>query len=211
MNKPKLVLVGGGGHCKACIDVIELEGKYEIAGILDVNERIGQKILGYDIIGNDDEIPNLINDGVHFLITVGHMGITSLRNHLFRLIDDNGGVFATIISPLAHVSKHAIIRRGTIVLHFAIISTCAKINENCIINNHALVEHDVIIGCDTHISTGAKINGNCCVGECCFIGSGTIINQGIELCSNVLVGSASLIRKDIVIEGKYVGNPLRKI
>ncbi len=23
MAKPKIILIGGGGHCKACIDVIE--------------------------------------------------------------------------------------------------------------------------------------------------------------------------------------------
>jgi hypothetical protein len=28
-----LILIGGGGHCKSCIDVIELETKYAIAGI----------------------------------------------------------------------------------------------------------------------------------------------------------------------------------
>ncbi len=30
--------MGGGGHCKSCIDVIEQEGKYKIAGIVDAKE-----------------------------------------------------------------------------------------------------------------------------------------------------------------------------
>jgi hypothetical protein len=29
-----LLLIGGGGHCRTCIDVIETEGKYKIAGIV---------------------------------------------------------------------------------------------------------------------------------------------------------------------------------
>ncbi|MBI4645951.1 MAG: acetyltransferase, partial [Bacteroidia bacterium] len=31
-GKQKIILIGGGGHCKACSDVIETEGKYNIAG-----------------------------------------------------------------------------------------------------------------------------------------------------------------------------------
>ena len=37
--KPKLILLGAGGHCKSCIDVIETEGKFTIAGILDVADK----------------------------------------------------------------------------------------------------------------------------------------------------------------------------
>lgn len=34
--KEQIILIGGGGHCKSCIDVIEQEGKYQIAGIVDL-------------------------------------------------------------------------------------------------------------------------------------------------------------------------------
>jgi len=32
--KEKIILIGGGGHCKSCIDVIEQEGRFIIAGIV---------------------------------------------------------------------------------------------------------------------------------------------------------------------------------
>ena len=49
MSREKIVLVGGGGHCHSVIDVIELEDKYEIIGIVDKKELIGQNhnILTY--------------------------------------------------------------------------------------------------------------------------------------------------------------------
>ena len=53
--KEKIILVGGGGHCKSCIDVIEQEGAYQIAGVVDVPEKLHQKILGYEIIATDDD------------------------------------------------------------------------------------------------------------------------------------------------------------
>ena len=56
----KNILIGGGGHCKSCIDVIEQEGKYRIAGIVDLPEKLHQKILGYKIIAIDDDLPRLV-------------------------------------------------------------------------------------------------------------------------------------------------------
>ena len=59
--KEKIILIGGGGHCKSCIDVIVQEGKYRIAGIVDLPEKLHQKILGYEIISTDDDMPRLTN------------------------------------------------------------------------------------------------------------------------------------------------------
>ncbi len=170
-SKPKIILIGGGGHCKACIDVIELEGKYNIIGIIDVPEKFGDKILGYKVIGNDNDIPNLANKGNNFLITVGHLGNPGLRKRLFDTVKQNKGLLPVIISPLSHVSKHSSINEGTIIMHHVIINADAQIGKNCIINNKALIEHDTIIEDNIHVSTGAKINGNCFVGDNCFIGS----------------------------------------
>ena len=60
ISKPKIVLIGGGGHCKSCIDVIEEENKYQIAGIVDVPEKHGEKILAYKVFAKDDDLPELI-------------------------------------------------------------------------------------------------------------------------------------------------------
>ena len=44
--KDRILLVGGGGHCKACIDIIEQDGKYQIDGIIDLPEKLDQLVLG---------------------------------------------------------------------------------------------------------------------------------------------------------------------
>jgi len=40
----KIILLGGGGHCKSCIDVIENENIYKIAGIIDKKKKIFIKL-----------------------------------------------------------------------------------------------------------------------------------------------------------------------
>ena len=34
-----IILIGAGGHCNSCIDVIELEKKYKIIGLVDDKKR----------------------------------------------------------------------------------------------------------------------------------------------------------------------------
>ena len=65
-NNTNIILIGGGGHCKACIDVIEAQGEYKITGILDVPSHVGQVILNYPIIGTDEDISELENKIIAF-------------------------------------------------------------------------------------------------------------------------------------------------
>ena len=62
-------MVGGGGHCRALIDVAESVG-YTILGILDVPEEVGKEVLSSKVIGTDDDIPSYVDSG-EFLIAVG--------------------------------------------------------------------------------------------------------------------------------------------
>ncbi len=211
MKKQNIILIGGGGHCKACIDVIEGTEMYDIKGIIDTPEKQGQKILGYSVIGNDNDIKEYISEVNNFLITVGFIKNPTIRIKLFEKVLSHGGRLPYIVSNKAHFSHNAQIDEGSIVMHGAVVNADAEIGKNCIVNNLSLVEHDAQIGNHTHISTGARVNGNCKIGERCFIGSGAIVNEGVEITNDVIVASGSLVRKDIVSPGVYAGNPLSKI
>ena len=211
MNNPEIILVGGGGHCKSCIDVIESDNKYEIKGILDLPSEFGKKVLGYPVIGNDDDIVSFAKKGYSFLITVGHMGKTDLRKKLFNIIKSNGGKLPVIASSKAHVSKHSNIADGTIIMHNSIVNADTIIGENCIINSKSLIEHDVVIGGNCHISTNANINGNCKVGDDCFIASNSTLKNGIEIVGGSFVGIGSVVTKTIIDKGLYFGNPAKKL
>ena len=176
-NRKNLILLGGGGHCKSCIDVIEQEGNYVIAGILDNEESVGQKILGYDFIGTDADINKFANEGYTFLITVGQIKTSSIRKKLFSLLSKNRAQMATVISPRAYVSKYADIGNGTIIMHDVLVNASASIGENCIINSKALIEHDTIIEDFCHISTSAVINGGATVKEGTFFGSNAVSKE----------------------------------
>lgn len=204
-----LILIGGGGHCKSVIEAAESIGR-EIMGILDLPEYIGSNCLGYKIIGNDDDIPKYVDD-CEFIITLGFIKNPMPRIRLHRLVEKSGGKFATIIASTAHVSKHAEIGDGSVILHHATVNAGAKIGHGCIINTAANIEHDVTVGDYCHVSTGVMINGDCKIGNSCFIGSGVVVVNGISIVNECIVGAGSLVSRNIEMSGTYIGTPIRRI
>ncbi|WP_297210951.1 MULTISPECIES: acetyltransferase [Thermodesulfovibrio] len=189
MSKERIILIGGGGHCRSVIDVIELTNKFEILGIIDRKENLGKDVLGYKVIGTDNEISNFINERVKFLITIGHIGDATKRIEIFRNLKNLGLQLATVVSPLAYVSKYASIGEGTVVMHHALINAGAKIGNNCIINSKALIEHDAIVEDHCHISTSAIVNGGVVVRSGTFLGSNATVKQYTEIEGFIKAGS----------------------
>lgn len=189
-----LILIGGGGHCKSCIDVIEEEGRYNIVGILDAADKVGTKILGYPIIGTDDSIKDLIDKGYCFLITVGQITSSDTRSALYGSLCTYKARMAKVISPFSHVSSRSEVGDGTIVMHGAIVNASSSIGANCIINTHSLVEHDCFIGDNSHISTGAIVNGGTKILAGTFFGSNAVSKQGVESLKNDFIKAGSCFK-----------------
>ena len=187
----EILSIGGGGHCKSVIDVIEQEGKYTIAGIIDKKELIGQEVLGYKVIGCDDDLADLFETYKYAIVTVGQIQSSAIRVKIFDTLNEIGYTLPTIISPLAYVSKHASVEEGTVVLHHALVNVNAKVGANCIINSKALVEHDAIIEAHCHISTATVINGGVVVKCNSFVGSNTTSKEYCELNGFIKAGSVA--------------------
>jgi len=204
-----ILLIGGGGHCNSVIDVIESEGIYSIMGILDSKEKIGQKILGHEIIGSDDDIEEFLKICKNFHVTIGHIKNNNKRQFLFYKVKELGGNFPTIIASTAYVSKYSNIAEGTIVMHNVTINSNVKIGVNCILNTSSVIEHDSIIENHCHISTGAFINGECRIGENSFIGSNATVIQSITIGKKNLIAAGSVVIKNTQANETYVGNPAR--
>lgn len=189
--KENIILIGGGGHCRSVIDVIESTDKFLILGIVDVRENIGKKVFEYEIIGCDDDLEDIFKICKNAHITIGHIESNQKRVEMYYKLKEIGFNLPVIVSPLAYVSKYAFIDEGTIVMHHALINANAKIGKNCIINTKALIEHDAIIEDFCHISTGAVVNGGVVVRQNTFFGSNATSKQYVEVKGFVKAGSVA--------------------
>lgn len=195
MDKKSILLLGAGGHAKSCIDVIEQEGNWFVAGIIGLPHEVGSEVLGYPVIGSDKDLPVLLQKFSCAMVTVGHIKSPRQRIKLFGYLEENGCVAPTIKSPQAYVSSRATIGEGTIVMHGAVVNADVKIGRNCIINSQALVEHDVAIGDHCHISTAVVLNGGVVLGEKSFVGSGSCVRESVEIGQGSLIGMGQNVLK----------------
>lgn len=188
--KLKLILIGGGGHCAACVDVIELANEYEIAGFIDKDPN--SKLFGYPLLGDDESLPRLRREFDYALITIGQIKSPANRMRLFAQTKSLGYTLPSIVSPRAYVSRNATIGEGTMIMHDALINARGNIGCNCIINSKALVEHDAVIEDNCHIATGAIVNGGVLVRRGTFIGSNAVTKEAVQTKENDFIKAGSL-------------------
>jgi UDP-perosamine 4-acetyltransferase len=207
MAKRKIILIGGGGHCKVVISILKKLDNFEIIGIVD-NYKSDSFISGIKIIGTDNDLKDIYKRGIHnALITVGSTKDNTKRYRLFNLVKKIGYKFPIIVSPDAIVDSNVSIDEGTVIMPGCIINISTSFGKNCIVNSGAIVEHDCKIGDYCHIAPGAHISGSVEIGELSFIGIGSTIIQGVKVGKNVTIGAGSVIIKDIPDNAVVVGNP----
>jgi sugar O-acyltransferase (sialic acid O-acetyltransferase NeuD family) len=206
MSKPGLLLIGAGGHARACIDVIEQQDQYQILGLVGLHEELHSKHLGYEVIATDAALAKLVEAIPYALVCTGQIQSAKLRVSLYQQATLCGFKLPAIISPTAFVSRHASIGSGSIVMHGAIVNAGAKVGNNCIINSRALLEHDTMIEDHCHISTGVILNGGVSVGAGSFIGSGCVVKEGLSVGKDCLVGIGLTLRHGIADSTRFTGN-----
>lgn len=197
----EILLLGTGGHARSCIEVLEQENKYKIAGLVSEKGSVINSFSGYPILGDDSDLNDLRKKYDNALITVGQIKTPKTRIKLFKLLKELDFFLPIIKSPRAHISKRSSIGEGSIIMHDVIINTNAKIGNNCIINNKSLIEHDARIGDNCHISTGTIINGKAFIGNGNFIGSGVVTKEAVKIGNNCIIGAGVIIKNDIYSNG----------
>ena len=198
-----IILLGGGGHCKSCIEVIKSNNDYKIKGIIEKNYQSNQELLGYKIIGSDKQLEDCFKKNDYGLVCVGQIKSPKVRIKLFNLLIEKNLKIAVIKSKSSIISSESIINKGTIIMHNSVINAGAIIGANCIINTNSIIEHDVVVKDHCHISTGAILNGGVEIGMGTFIGSGAIIREGIKIGEKVVISAGEVIFKDIPSNTTY--------
>ena len=210
--KKKMLLVGGGGHCKSVLDSLQELNEYAEIGIIDNKENIGKSVLGVPVIGCDDDLTNLFENGYKYaFVTVGSIGNPSLRRKLFNHLGEIGYEIPSIIDPSARVSNHTKIDKGVFIGKQSIVNVGSQIREGAIINTGSIVEHDCQVNAFAHIASGTVLGGEVTIGENSHIGSNTTIKQQVQIGSNSIIGIGSVVLKNIDHQTMAYGNPCREV
>ncbi|OFX21251.1 MAG: hypothetical protein A2033_11095 [Bacteroidetes bacterium GWA2_31_9] len=160
--KPKIVIIGAGGHAKVICDAILAKSDFEIVGFVDSTIPVGTVIMNnFKVIIEQNELTNLKKHADFFIIGIGNNKIREeLYNKLKSFLKPT-----SIIHPTAFIASNAIINSGTVCLANSIISANCTIGENTIINAGSIIDHESIIGNNVHISIGTLVGSNSIIGN----------------------------------------------
>lgn len=209
MNK-KLLLIGGGGHCKSVIDSLFLTREYYSIGVVENSLDRGDSVMGVPIVGNDDDLPTLYHQGYRYaFFAVGSTANPSLRIGLFAEFKRIGFLIPNIIDPSAVVSTHTVFGEGIYVGKNAVVNAGSKIGNGVIINTGAIIEHDCRIGEFGYIAPGSVLGGGVSIGDYTHIGEGCIIRQRVSVGSDAMISIGSIVTKDVADGMTVSPNPYR--
>lgn len=193
----EVLILGGGGHAASLTDILERENKYKIAGYV-INELTDSGSMDYPVIGTDDDLGNLYQNGIkNAVIGVGYLGKSDLREQLYERLKGIGFCLPVICDPSAIVSEHVKIGEGAFIGKGAIINANAEIGKMCIINTGAIIEHDCIVEDFSHISVGSVLCGSVWVGRASFVGASATVIQGKKIGKQCIVGAGLTVRKNV--------------
>lgn len=155
--KPKILIIGAGGHGKVVCDTILTQGEYDIAGFADSTIPVGEIVIDtYKVISTQDTIHTIKNSFDFFIVAIGNNKIRQkIYNEMSQIIKP-----AIVIHNSAVIGSNVIIGKGAVILANSVINSSSRVGKNTIVNAGVIVDHDCKIGDNIHLSIGTMVGSN---------------------------------------------------
>jgi len=207
-----IVLIGGGNQVQYTIDIIEKENKYTIVGIIDSVKEIGTNLYGYNVIGRQEDIIDLIKE---YNIEGGLISIGDnwARCNVFLKISSLAPNFEFInaIHPSVVIGNNVTLGKGIVAMAGCIFNPGAVIEDFTFFATGAQIEHDCTISKFASISAGTVIGGHVKLGEYSALTLNVTVVDRLEIGNNTVVGAGSVVLKSLPDNVLAYGNPAKII
>lgn len=201
-----VVVVGNGGHARACLDAWDPAPALTPAGY--VGPASGD-VLGLPYLGSDDALAALFASGItHAFVALGS---NAARRTLGARCLELGFALATVVAPSAQVGRTAEVGPGSILLHRAVLGARARVGTGSIVNTGATVDHDCVIGDYVHVAPGVNLAGTVVVGDHAMIGIGASIIPGVRIGAGATVGAGAVVLHDVPDGQTVIGVPAQEL
>ncbi len=198
--------IGGSGREVLCClkDILNIEKKevkdYAIF-MVDDEYYTEETIMGINVIP-----VSKFNPSTHLAFIA--VGDPMARLNITRKLPPQTK-YATLIHPSAVISDWVQLEEGTIITPGTIVTCNIIIGKHAHLNMHTTVAHDCIIGDFFTTAPAVNISGTCKFGNNVYLGTNASVRNGITICDNVTIGMGSVVVKDILKPGTYIGNPAK--
>ncbi len=205
----RLVVVGGGGHGREAVDVVEAINRhcptFELVGVIDDDGDVHGLLArrGIPVIGATDALADTEADYV-----IG-LGSPEGRRKVDALATAVGVRPATLVHPTAVLGSDLRIGPGFLAAAHAQVTTNVTLGRHVHLNIGATVSHDCVLGDYVTLSPGAHVSGNVTLGDGVTLGVGAVVRQGIAIGAGTFVGAGAVVVDDLPPDVTAVGVPAR--
>jgi len=203
-HEKKLCIFGASGAAKEIRAVAK--NFYDTVAYIDL--KAGNPINGIPVKDED-----FFDSNIHCAI-VG-IGDSILRFKIVSklLIKHPQIKFVTLVdsSSVLLDKDHIAIGRGSIIGANSTLTTDITLGEFTFINLNCTIGHNCKLGNFLTTAPGTKISGKVTCGERVYFGSNSVAIENIYIVGDVIIGAGSVVTKNILESGVYVGIPARKI
>lgn len=206
----QVVVVGAGGHARACVEILRETGSAVRACVVTDGHAAGAPAdcLGAPVLTGLAWLETLRREGVgHVLVAVGD---NSARLSLAREACERYGMsLVGAVAPGAALAPSARIGAGVVVMRGAVVGTAAVLADLAVVNGGAVIEHDCTIGEAAHVAPGCALGGGVSVGPRALVGIGATVLPKIRIGAGAVVGAGSVVTRDVADGATVLGVPAR--
>jgi len=207
-----IVIFGASGHGSVVMDCIEKEGKHNFVGYIDSFQKKGRQHNGYPILGNEYDLPYLIEkyNIKGGIVAIGDNWIRKIIvERILRIASDF--CFVSAVHPTSTIGANVEIGPGSVVMPGVIINANSTIGNHCILNTNSSLDHDGLLCNFSSLAPRVCVGGNFILGTGSAICLGTNIIETITIGKHTIIGAGSLVVGNVDSYVLAYGSPAKKI
>lgn len=207
-----IIIIGASGHAKVIIDIVEKQNMFNIVGLIDTYKKSGEMIGGYEILGHENDLPEIIKT-YNIYGGIIAIGDNFTRKKLFHKISEANKTleFVTAIHPNAIIGKNVMIGDGSVIMAGALVNSGSNIGKHAILNTKCSVGHDCNIGDFSSIAPGSTLGSGVEIDTCSAISLGANVLENVSVGKHTVVGAGALVLKSIGDHEVAYGVPAKTI
>lgn len=208
-----LIILGVSGNACDVLDIVDAinasVSTWRPAGFLDDACPPGSEHIGLPILGKLADAAQF--EDYWFINAIGSDSSYRLRPSVIAATGLPVARFATLVHPMASVSRRAKLGRGVYVNYGASVAGAVVIGDHATLGPGCIVGHDTVVGEYAILAPGAVISGFVRLESNCYIGAAVMVRQKVRIGAGALVGIGAVVIRDVENGATVAGNPARAL
>jgi sugar O-acyltransferase (sialic acid O-acetyltransferase NeuD family) len=205
-----LIVIGGGGHARELIDVVEAMNRvgptFELIGFAadEYYNETEMSARGTRYLGGVE--PTLRSVDAEYVIGIGS---GEARHEIDRLASSIGRSPAILVHPQSSMGFGVELGPGAVITAGARLTTEVKLGRHVHVNVNCTVSHDVKLDDYVTLSPGVNVSGWAHLSELVTMGTGSSAIDRVSIGAGTTVGAGATVINDLPGGVTAVGTPAR--